>query len=72
MLDFHLEMYLEMRLVWHWELHLEMRLELHWGWAAHSSPALFDRCVVDWFGTWGSKAIGEVGRELPKNLRRSL
>jgi len=28
-----------------------------------TSPALFNRCVVDWFGTWGSKAMGEVGKE---------
>ena len=24
-----------------------------------TSPALFNRCVVDWFGTWGGKAMGE-------------
>jgi len=28
-----------------------------------TSPALFNRCVVDWFGTWGSKAMAEVGKE---------
>jgi dynein heavy chain 1, cytosolic len=28
-----------------------------------TSPALFNRCVVDWFGTWGGKAMGEVGKE---------
>lgn len=28
-----------------------------------TSPALFNRCVVDWFGTWSSKAMGEVGKE---------
>lgn len=28
-----------------------------------TSPALFNRCVVDWFGTWGPRAMGEVGRE---------
>jgi len=27
-----------------------------------TSPALFNRCVVDWFGTWGSKALAEVGK----------
>jgi hypothetical protein len=24
------------------------------------SPALFNRCVVDWFGTWGSKATAKM------------
>jgi dynein heavy chain 1 len=33
-----------------------------------TSPALFNRCVVDWFGTWGSKAMGEVGREFTTRL----
>lgn len=33
-----------------------------------TSPALFNRCVVDWFGTWGSKAMGEVGREFTLRL----
>lgn len=33
-----------------------------------TSPALFNRCVVDWFGTWGSKAMGEVGREFTSRL----
>jgi dynein heavy chain 1 len=33
-----------------------------------TSPALFNRCVVDWFGTWGSKAMGEVGREFTLKL----
>ena len=28
-----------------------------------TSPALFNRCVVDWFGTWGSKAKAEVAKE---------
>jgi dynein heavy chain 1, cytosolic len=28
-----------------------------------TSPALFNRCFVDWFGTWGSNAMGEVGKE---------
>jgi hypothetical protein len=26
-----------------------------------TSPALFNRCVVDWFGTWGVTALGQVG-----------
>jgi dynein heavy chain 1 len=33
-----------------------------------TSPALFNRCVVDWFGTWGSKAMGEVGKEFTLKL----
>jgi hypothetical protein len=24
--------------------------------------SMFNHCYVDWFGTWGSKAMGEVGR----------
>uniref|UniRef100_A0A7S2LKS4 AAA+ ATPase domain-containing protein n=1 Tax=Leptocylindrus danicus TaxID=163516 RepID=A0A7S2LKS4_9STRA len=33
-----------------------------------ASPALFNRCVVDWFGTWGAKAKGEVGKEFTMRL----
>jgi dynein heavy chain 1 len=33
-----------------------------------TSPALFNRCVVDWFGTWGSKAMAEVGRDFTLRL----
>eukprot|EP00934_Nitzschia_sp_Nitz4_P009291 Nitzschia sp. Nitz4//scaffold6_size259037//29898//42524//NITZ4_001045-RA/size259037-augustus-gene-0.315-mRNA-1//-1//CDS//3329556806//9281//frame0 len=33
-----------------------------------TSPALFNRCVVDWFGTWGNKALGEVGKEFTLKL----
>ena len=33
-----------------------------------TSPALFNRCVVDWFGTWSSKAMGEVGKEFTLKL----
>ena len=33
-----------------------------------TSPALFNRCVVDWFGTWSSKALGEVGKEFTLKL----
>lgn len=33
-----------------------------------TSPALFNRCVVDWFGTWGSKAMGEVAKEFTLRL----
>uniref|UniRef100_A0A7S1Y8A3 AAA+ ATPase domain-containing protein n=1 Tax=Grammatophora oceanica TaxID=210454 RepID=A0A7S1Y8A3_9STRA len=34
-----------------------------WKTRSTTSPALFNRCVVDWFGTWGDKAMGEVGKE---------
>ena len=31
-----------------------------------TSPALFNRCVVDWFGNWSVTALEHVGRELTK------
>ena len=31
-----------------------------------TSPALFNRCVVDWFGTWSTTALGQVGKEFTK------
>jgi len=33
-----------------------------------TSPALFNRCVVDWFGTWDNKAMAEVGKEFTHKL----
>lgn len=33
-----------------------------------ASPALFNRCVVDWFGTWNAKAKGQVGKEFTSRL----
>eukprot|EP00979_Chaetoceros_neogracilis_P014654 scaffold4802_cov267-Chaetoceros_neogracile.AAC.39 len=33
-----------------------------------TSPALFNRCVVDWFGTWSPRALGEVGKEFTMTL----
>lgn len=33
-----------------------------------ASPALFNRCVVDWFGTWSSTAMGQVGKEFTMKL----
>jgi len=33
-----------------------------------TSPALFNRCVVDWFGTWSYKALGQVGKEFTSRL----
>jgi dynein heavy chain 1 len=29
-----------------------------------TSPALFNRCVVDWFGEWSPSALKQVGDEL--------
>lgn len=29
-----------------------------------TSPALFNRCVVNWFGDWSAKALYQVGEEL--------
>ena len=28
---------------------------------SNTSPALFNRCVVDWFGTWSNHALAQVG-----------
>jgi dynein heavy chain 1, cytosolic len=36
-----------------------------------TSPALFNRCVVDWFGTWDNKAMAEVGKEFTLKLDMS-
>lgn len=33
-----------------------------------TSPALFNRCVVDWFGSWSAKAMAEVGKEFTIRL----
>ena len=33
-----------------------------------TSPALFNRCVVDWFGTWNSSALAQVASEFTKML----
>jgi len=33
-----------------------------------TSPALFNRCVVDWFGTWSSGALAQVAAEFTKFL----
>jgi dynein heavy chain 1 len=34
-----------------------------WANRATTSPALFNRCVVDWFGSWSNTAMAEVGKE---------
>ena len=33
-----------------------------------TSPALFNRCVVDWFGDWSDKVLSQVGYEFTENL----
>eukprot|EP01035_Chromulina_nebulosa_P017680 gene17680-23270_t len=33
-----------------------------------TSPALFNRCVVDWFGTWSQEALIQVGYEFTANI----
>lgn len=33
-----------------------------------TSPALFNRCVVDWFGTWSTRALGQVGAEFTSSV----
>jgi dynein heavy chain 1, cytosolic len=33
-----------------------------------TSPALFNRCVVDWFGTWSQRALAQVGAEFTVHL----
>jgi len=39
-----------------------------WKTRSTTSPALFNRCVVDWFGGWSIKAMGEVGKEFTSKL----
>lgn len=33
-----------------------------------SSPALFNRCVIDWFGDWSDDGLLQVAKEFTKNL----
>ena len=35
---------------------------------AATSPALFNRCVVDWFGDWSRKGLSQVGKYFTKNI----
>ncbi|MES1911448.1 MAG: hypothetical protein MHM6MM_003872 [Cercozoa sp. M6MM] len=35
---------------------------------AATSPALFNRCVVDWFGEWSQRALQQVGDEFTAHL----
>ena len=33
-----------------------------------SSPALFNRCVIDWFGEWSNDGLIQVAKEFTKNM----
>ncbi|KAF4126868.1 dynein heavy chain 1, cytosolic [Geosmithia morbida] len=35
---------------------------------AATSPALFNRCVLNWFGDWSDQALFQVGRELTNSI----
>ncbi len=35
---------------------------------AASSPAIFNRCVIDWFGDWSEQALRQVALELTKDM----
>lgn len=35
---------------------------------AATSPALFNRCVLDWFGDWSDQALFQVGREFTASV----
>ncbi len=35
---------------------------------AASSPAIFNRCVIDWFGDWSREAFYQVAMELTERL----
>ncbi|KAJ1950138.1 dynein heavy chain, partial [Linderina macrospora] len=35
---------------------------------AATSPALFNRCVLDWFGDWSDQALFQVGREFTSSV----
>ncbi|RIA96574.1 dynein heavy chain [Glomus cerebriforme] len=39
---------------------------------AATSPALFNRCVLDWFGDWSDQAFFQVGMEFTHNLDLDL
>ncbi|CAG8442752.1 1825_t:CDS:10 [Diversispora eburnea] len=39
---------------------------------AATSPALFNRCVLDWFGDWSDQAFFQVGMEFTQNLDLDL
>ena len=35
---------------------------------AATSPALFNRCVIDWFGDWSDRSLHQVAGDLTKSL----
>lgn len=35
---------------------------------AGSSPAIFNRCVIDWFGEWSDEALYQVAKELTEKV----
>lgn len=35
---------------------------------AGSSPAIFNRCVIDWFGDWSEQALNQVAKELTEDI----
>merc|ERR1712007_210497 len=39
-----------------------------WKKRSTTSPALFNRCVVDWFGTWSNKGMAEIGKQFTVKL----
>ncbi|KAK7029674.1 dynein heavy chain [Paramarasmius palmivorus] len=39
---------------------------------AATSPALFNRCVLDWFGDWSDQALYQVGMEFTQSLDLDL
>ncbi|KAI0666280.1 dynein heavy chain [Trametes maxima] len=39
---------------------------------AATSPALFNRCVLDWFGDWSDQAFYQVGKEFTNTLDLDL
>ena len=39
---------------------------------AAASPALFSRCVLDWFGDWSNQAFYQVGMEFTHTLNLDL
>mmetsp|Transcript_38915 Transcript_38915/g.38510 ORF Transcript_38915/g.38510 Transcript_38915/m.38510 type:complete len:144 (+) Transcript_38915:778-1209(+) len=36
-----------------------------------SSPALFNRCVIDWFGEWADESLWQVAKEYTKYVELS-
>ncbi|TPX59802.1 hypothetical protein PhCBS80983_g02245 [Powellomyces hirtus] len=39
---------------------------------AATSPALFNRCVLDWFGDWSDQALFQVGKEFTQTIDLDL